>query len=114
LNNNWQKGGTVMKVEQVNNVEFHPIEIKIVVETPADAKKLYALLNHSIILESLEIVPIARKIRDILSANYPDILAHSAPWFQKLVEHLLKWAEIDLAAKDHQRKLNEKDSVQFN
>jgi len=102
-----------MKVEQVNNVEFHPIEIKIVVETPADAQKLYALLNHSIILGSLEIVPIARKIRDILSANYPNVFTHSKPWFEKLLKNLLKEAEIDLAAKDHQRKVNEKGSVQF-
>ena len=106
-----------MKVEQVEHVvksEFRPMAIKIVIETPEDAQKLYTLLNHSIILESLAIVPQARKIRDILAENYPNIFTHSKPLFEKLVENLLKWAEIDLAARGHQRKLDAKGSVLFN
>ena len=72
-----------MKIKTVEP-KFNPISI--VLETPEEVAKIYAILNHTGIIKALDIVEEANKIRGSISGAFNDVYETSMPWYNKLVD----------------------------
>ena len=75
-----------MRVETVEN-KFNPISI--VLETPEEVAKFYAILNHPTIVNSLKIDRESDEIRASISDVMPDAYKISKKWYQELDAKIL-------------------------
>jgi hypothetical protein len=75
-----------MRVETVEN-KFKPISI--VLETPEEVAKFYAILNHSKIVSSLNISKASDEIRAFILREFNDVRKLSAPWYDKLEDAII-------------------------
>jgi hypothetical protein len=75
-----------MRVETVEN-KFKPISI--VLETPEEVAKFYAILNHSKIVSSLNISQASDEIRASILREFNDVRKLSVPWYDKLEDAII-------------------------
>ena len=72
-----------MKVKVVEQ-KFNPISI--VLETPEEVAKFYAILNHPEITNALKIDKTSDEIRASILSAFNDVYETSIPWYNKLVD----------------------------
>jgi hypothetical protein len=78
-----------MKIEADTKPTFTPF--KIVIETPEDAAKMYAILRCARIVDTLEIGDMSDMLRQDITRFSPNVSQDSDVWFDKLLERIRKF-----------------------
>lgn len=80
-----------MKISDKSDVlDFQPIKLEILLETPEDAEKFYAIFNYADIATALKLNKETTTIREHIAKKYPLIHKNYDHWFSILYNYLKK------------------------